>query len=1259
MIALVSSRLTFKIALQSVLLIASMWLLGNCEDSSSPAPGTHSRASEAAETASVTGDPLETRKLHPSSHSESDNLFTRVPPEESGLLFVNPLDTNHPLRRLYAGAYAAGGIAIGDVNGDDLPDVYCASGPAQDRLLVQTSPMRFEDRSDSSGITGADDETDWETGVAMVDIDADGDLDLYVCRYDTPNALFLNDGEGHFEERAAEFGLDVRQASLMPSFCDYDGDGDLDLYILTYFYYREGGLPRDATFRAGDTLAVKSEYRKWVDIRPAGQSLTRKRYDLYPVGQRDILLRNNGPSAASGGVPRFEDVSGYVGDLGVDPGKGLSATWWDYNTDGRPDLYVCNDFQDPDHFYHNNGDGTFTDIIAEAMPHTCWFSMGSDVADFNQDGRLDLFVLDMAATSHFKQKTTMGDMSSKQLFMQTANPPQYMRNSLYLNTGTRHFQEAAFMAGLARSDWSWATKAGDFDNDGLMDVFITNGMARAFTNSDILQKITYSMRFGNTEWDLFKDEPPQVEANLAFRNRGDLQFEETGVPWGLAHQGMSYSAVQGDLDRDGDLDLIVANLDEPLHLYRNDSAEGNRLLIELRGREGAVSALGARVELRVSGRTLVRQANPYTGYLSSNDPVIPVGLGRADTVETLTVHWPGGTPQTFSDVQADQWIVLQEPPPASSSSPPPPEAGGPDGAEPMFSRSEATEIRHRERPYDDFARQPLLPNKLSQLGPGLAVGDVDENGIDDYFLGGAAGSPGQLVLRFTNHHSTISTGPFEADREAEDMGALFLDADGDGHLDLFVVSGGVECEPGAAVLHDRLYLGNGNGQFARSPDWLPAVFESGSAAAAADFDRDGDLDIFVGARSIPGQYPLTPSNQLLVNRDHQQFENAISDSLRQTGLVTGALWSDVDDDGWLDLLLAHEWGSIKLFRNHGGKLEESTDTRITGHTGWWNSIVSGDIDHDGDIDYAVMNAGPNTKYHASFDHPALLYYGDFEGDGHLRLVEAEYEETTLFPVRGRSCSSQAMPHLADKFDTFHDFALASLDQVFSAEKLASSHRFAATTLESGMLINDGTGKFTFRPLPRIAQLAPAFGATLTDLDGDGHLDLYLLQNFFGPQLETGRMDGGISQLLLGSEDGHFVPVPADESGLVVPGDATALAVLDLNEDRRPDLAVARNDDTLLQFTNRRETTRPWQSLRLAGQNAVGARIEVRTGERRHLTAEIAAGGGYLSQSPPQMLFTLPENRERDRTVARIRWANGSTSETILSEKVSSHRIESP
>ena len=549
------------------------------------------------------------------------------------------------------------------------------------------------------------------------------------------------------------------------------------------------------------------------------------------------------------------------------------------------------------------------------------------------------------------------------------------------------------------------------------------------------------------------------------------------------------------------------------------------------------------------------------GFASASEPVVHFGLGEASNVGELTVTWPSGAIQSFENLDGDKVYTIVEPPAGLPMNP------KPEKRSLWFVRSQGFHPhKHTEPRYDDFARQPLLPAKLSQLGPCLASGDIDGDGDPDLFVGGATGQPGQLYRNDgSGNFSDIPDWMPAADAVHEDSGAAFFDADADGDQDLYIASGGVECDPGGAVLRDRLYLNNGSGAFVRADATLPDLRDSGSCVAPADFDRDGDLDLFIGSRSIPGRYPETPNSALLSN-EAGIFRDVSPQDLRKTGLVTDAVWSDVDDDGWLDLFVAHEWGPIKLWKNIEGKLVDSTGVAgLDPFTGWWNSIAAGDFDNDGDPDYAVGNVGLNTKYRASPEKPLLLYYGDCDGSGSKHIIEAAFEGDTLYPVRGRSCSVHAMPGLARRFGTFRDFAIADLAAVYPAQRLSQALRLEVKVLESGILMNDGTGRFTFSPLPRMAQVSPACGIAVTDANGDGNLDLYLVQNFFGPQLETGRMDGGISLLLTGDGAGNFDPVWPDESGLIVPGDATDLEVADFDGNGAPDFIIGVNDDVPLLF----------------------------------------------------------------------------------------------
>ncbi len=1165
------------------------------------------------------------------------SIFTSLSEAVTGVGFHNPIDTSHPLKRLYSLGYAAGGVAIGDLNGDGQPDLFFTSGPGKNAVYLQKpgGNLQFEEANEA-GVGGGD---YWGTGAVMVDIENDGDLDLYVCNYEAPNQLYVNDGKGRFTEQAELFGLAVVGACLMPTFADVDNDGDLDLYVLTNQFVRAGGQPGDRVAYQGGVPRVKAEYRKYYDTRLVGiierDGQKFRRDEVYPVGQKDLFFLNRGPGGPDGQVV-FEDASNACGDLCGSPGKGLSATWWDFNRDGLLDLYVGNDFEDPDHLYLNEGVGrdgmpVFKDVIRESVPHTTWYSMGADVGDLNGDGLLDFFSVDMAATTHAKQKASMGDMGSLGWFMSTSEPRQLMRNTLLLNTGTSRFQDAAFMAGLAKSDWSWAPKIADYDNDGLVDVFVSNGMSRPFTQSDIIKNRPLSeLRVGNTDWDLFEDDPPQKEKNLFFVNRGDLSFEEAGAAWGLDHEGMTYATAYGDLDRDGDLDLVTVNLDEAVGIYRNDSGTGNSILVALRGSRSNRFGIGATVEVETgSGSPQIRQMVPATGFLSSNDPVLHFGLGEAETVTKLTVRWPSGVEQVLGELAAGNAYTIAEDAaaPLRDSVPPKPERS-------LFAASDLlAHAKVREREFDDFSKQPLLPNKLSQLGPGVAVADINGDGREDLFLGGACGWPGALYLNEGGtRYGTDIDGPFDPDAISEDMGALFFDCDGDGDQDLYVVSGGYEAKEGTSLLRDRLYLNDGRGNLAKAEGHLPDLRDSGGPVAAADFDRDGSIDLFVGGRMIPGRYPVSPKSRILRNDGSGKFSDVTSEvapQLLESGMATGAVWSDADNDGWLDLLVCYEWGPVRFFRNRDGALEDATAAAGLGaHHGWWSGLSAGDVDNDGDIDYVASNFGLNSKYHASKKKPTILYYGDFEGDGTKRLVEAEYEGGIVYPVRGKSCSTRAIPHLAEKFKTFSDFAIAELKDIYRPECFEDSLKLTASTLESGVFINDGSGRFEFRVLPRIVQTSPAFGSSLVDCDGDGNLDLYLVQNHYTPQLETGRMASGLSMLLRGRGDGTFEPVSPQLSGLVVPGDAKGLACADLNGDGRPDFVVGINDTGVMTFLNEGEGSF-MEPVVEAGSLVPGARIEAVLRDGRKILREVHVGSGYLSHSSPRSALLLPAGTSPD------------------------------
>lgn len=1161
-------------------------------------------------------------------------LFESLSPKQTGIDFVNPLSVDHPLSALNISGFVCGGVCIGDVSGDGKPDLYLVNGQGRNRLYIQKGDFQFSDVTATAGVGGGE---AWGSGASLVDIDNDGDLDIYVCNYDAPNQLFINAGNGErFTESAKKHGLDVIDASLMPAFADFDNDGDLDMFLLTYRYYRPGGRPTRPPYELRNGRPyILPEFEKYFCLRKVGPTY----YTVDTCGRPDHLYRNNGDGT-------FSNVSVQSGIR--ERGHGLSATWWDYNEDGWIDLYVGNDFTDPDRLYRNNGDGTFTDVISETMPYTTWSSMGADCADLNNDGLLDFMSADMAASTHYKSMVTAGDMGDSRWFLENLWPRQTMRNTVFLNSGTDRFMEVGFLAGLARTDWTWAVKMADFDNDGRVDVFVTNGSSRMITDADL--PVTPDRLIGRTEWDIWKDKSALKEQNMAFRNEGELRFKNVSEQWGLNHMGMSYSAAYGDLDGDGDFDMVVAHLDEQVSVYRNRQTESHRVIIELEGTVSNRNGLGAVVRLETAlGGKQIRQMNPATGFLSYNEPVVHFGLGDAAIIQKLSITWPTGQRQSFENLAADKRYVIQEPNTLTRSA----EESAMHGEAQFVETANVLGLRfgHREKLYDDYKRQPLLPGKHSQLGGGMAWGDADGDGDEDLFVSGASGQAGRLFIRQSSGQfvvSSIAGGVFENDKDYEDMAPLWFDADSDGDLDLYVTSGSVEVEENDPMLADRLYMNDGKGGFSRASEGkLPSTRNSSGVVVAGDFDGDGDLDLFVGGRIIPGRYPETPESQLLRN-DKGVFTDVtetIAPGLKHAGLVTAALWSDSNGDGKLDLLVACEWGPVKFFVNvDNGFQDQTQNSDLAERIGWWNSITGADVDQDGDIDYLVMNVGLNTKYGEATElNPVVLFYGDMEGTGSQRIVEAKFDGTGLVPIRGRSRSVMAMPFIGGKFPTFRNFASSSLADIYTEERLNNALRLEVNHFESGVLINDGNATFSWRSIPRLAQSSPGFGVVATEINGDGLVDVQLVQNFYSREAETGLWRGGIGVTLLGGggEQGFFQMASQEETGLVIDGDAKGLTVSDLNADGWPDFVVTQNNGRLLAFQNRGTKGVKPIAVRMQGPvgntMGVGARVTVSHSDGRTQTAEVYAGSGYLSQSTAALFF----GRANSPIVSiQTRWPDG-------------------
>ena len=1170
--------------------------------------------------------------------------FTLLSAEETGVQFVSPLEADHPLNYLYHSGFACGSVMLGDINLDGWPDFFLTNGPAKNALYLQDpiQPLSFGDQATALGVDGGN---RWGTGSAMVDIDNDGDLDLYVCSYRGAHELYLNQlvptGKLSFVESAAKFGLDLVNASMMPAFADIDLDGDLDLFMLNNRVERPGGRPTKPPFRnVNGKPEVLPEFAPYYHLSQKGGG---PGFSMDTYGQPDRLYRND--------EGKFVDVTATSGIAGI--GHGLSATWWDYNMDNYPDLYVGNDFTDPDRLYRNDQDGTFTEVLGETMPYCSWSSMGSASADLNNDGLPDLFSADMAATSHFKQKVNMGDMTQHRVLMETGWPRQTMRNMLYVNTGIHRFKETAFMSGLAQSDWTWAVKLADFDSDGHSDVYLTNGMARNFSDSDI--PMTPNMLVGRTEFEIYKDTPPMLEKNLAYRNRGGLLFEDVSSVWGLDSLGMSYGAAHGDLDRDGDLDLVVMNLNAPLGIYRNDHHAGNRMVVQLVGSKSNRAGWGSRVSMKAGGVTQTRFLHPTTGFQGGDLAELHFGLGKATQADSLIVHWPSGRCSELLDLKEGHRYMVIEPSDRSKLQ-------IPSTPNPLFvekSQDMGLRYKHVETPFDDYAVQPLLPGKLSQLGPGMAWGDFDGDGDDDVYMGGAAGNAG-VLFRLDDGKFARVQGPWVQESAAEDMGCVWLDADVDGDLDLFVASGGVEHALGSEAMTDRLYLNRGEEGFVRGVETIPAAGYSSSVVAAADIDRDGDVDLFVGSRSVPGKYPQMPKSRWLRN-DGGRFSKM--EGPEALGLVTGATWADVNDDGWQDLVVVAEWGSPKILISEGGKRfrDQSEAAGVASLKGWWNGVSSEDIDSDGDLDLVVTNVGLNTKYGAaSSKKPSLLYYGDMDGTGMAQIIEAKPGNDGILPIRGRSCSSRAMPFLAEKFTSYRAFASANLAGIYTPSSLDQAERFDATEFRTGILRNEsknGALQFRFEPLPFEAQATPNYGVSLIDANGDGHLDIMMVGNLYTREPETGLWRGALGTTLLGDGKGGFSELDLHESGFVVPGDGKSLAQTDLNADGRPDLVAAQNNDSVLAFLGN-SSNAPFFAVRLQGKpgnpSAVGARVTLLFEDGSEVRRDVASGSGYLSQSGPECFFGLGARKPKQ---LKVRWPQGE--ETVHSVTGARLRVSQP
>ncbi|MBL8737867.1 MAG: VCBS repeat-containing protein, partial [Planctomycetes bacterium] len=882
---------------------------------------------------------------------------------------------------------------------------------------------------------------------------------------------------------------------------------------------------------------------------------------------------------------------------------------------------------------------------------------GCDFGDLDHDGRFDLLVADMSSTQHYWGKMLMGSMDQHRWFLMHAEPQQYMRNALYVNTGTGRFLEAAHLAGLASTDWTWAVRFADLDDDGWLDFFATNGIPVFTDNPDTGERFAKLWREGsrNQALELFRAIPSVAEKNIARRNDGaafgGLHFTDAGAAWGLDERSVAHGAAVVDLDRDGDLDVLTNNLNAPCSLFENRGSDAHRVLVELRGDKSNSRGVGAMVKVTAGASTQTAQVSLTRGYMSAGDAVVHFGLGATTTIDALEVKWPSGAMQRFEKLAVDQRYTVVEGPP------PQPFPGiiddfGDDDLNRHWFASSSDGVRHVERDFDDYATQPLLPHRLSRLGPGAAVGDVDGDGRDEYWIGGAAGQAGSL-MRIGGEEDEAIPGPWRDDAECEDLGTCFLDFDRDGDLDLYVASGSVEAGERTELLRDRLYVNDGKGAFTRAPGGvLPDLRDSSSCVSAADFDRDGDLDLFVGTRVVPGRFPQSGPSRLLRNDGGRFVDVAaeVAPGLRDAGMVASALWTDVDADGFVDLVVAASWQPVRVFGNERGErlVDRTQALGLSELRGQWNGLAAGDLDGDGDVDLVATNLGLNTKYKASPQKPLRLYARDFDGNGTFDVVESKTASEGELPVRGLSCSSQAMPFVRERFPTYDQFARAKLGDIYG-EALGDSLVLECNELRH-VVLEQRDGRFHAAPLPWLAQVSTAFGVGITDWDADGLQDLVLVHNFFSPEPETGRSDGGLGVWLRGRSGMQFEPVPAREFGLSIAGDGKALAVAH-TDGGDPVLLVTCNDGPMLRCDNssriRWGNPGSYLAVRLRGPagnpTGVGARVELLHGEKVLARGEVQAGGSYLAQGSPSVVFArVPEGAR-----VRVHWSDGATTEAAL------------